>query len=72
MSLLIYKGVESVKWMLNRPGGGGSNVKAFSGAGRTLGGGARSELKPSQFDSELKTLDQVSTCTCTLHVHVNL
>ena len=30
--------IESVKWLLNRPSSG-SNVKAFSGTGHTLGGG---------------------------------
>ena len=30
--------IESVKWLLNKPSSG-SNVKAFSGTGHTLGGG---------------------------------
>ncbi len=60
--------VESIKWKLQRPGSG-TNVKAFSGAGRTLGDGATvgggatlggGANDGQALEDELHNLDEVS------------
>ena len=48
---------ESVKWMLNRSNTT-SNVKAFSGAGRTLTGNSQHNIATG-FEEKLQNLDEV-------------